>query len=285
MWGGKVCPAVGVAYAGYVPAYVDACPGEIDYVETPFELLRHDPGTARIGSTTPIVLHCASLSIAGPDLCAAETLRQVGEWAERTGTPWIGEHLAFVTADRGETGPQAEMVAPGEPYNIGYTVSPPMNPKTAARAAKHLRHYCGLFNIPLLIENSPLYFRMPSSSMTQSEFMSEILGQCGAGLLLDLAHLLISAETMGFDAEAELEKYPLDRLVEVHVSGVDHQPDGVWDNHASRAPGMVYRLLDQAVRRARPKAVTLEYNWSVRFPRSVLREEVARVREVCGVPA
>jgi uncharacterized protein (UPF0276 family) len=160
-----------------------------------------------------------------------------------------------------------------------------MNPKTAARAAKHLRHYCGQFNIPLLIENSPLYFRMPSSSMTQAEFMSEILGQCAAGLLLDLAHLLISAETMGFDAEAELEKYPLDKLVEVHVSGVDHQPDGVWDNHASRAPGMVYRLLEQAVRRGRPKAVTLEYNWSVRFPRSVLREEVARVREVCGVPA
>jgi uncharacterized protein len=285
MWDLTTAPAVGVAYAGYVPGYVDHCPGEADYVEVPFELLRHDPEVAKLGQKIPIVLHCASLSIAGTSLCPAETLRQVGHWAKSTGTPWIGEHLAFITADREEGGVYAEPVAPGEPYNIGYTVSPPMNAKTAARALKHLRHYGPRFDVPVLIENSPLYLRMPSSNMAQSAFMSEILGQCEAGLLLDLAHLVISAETMGFDAETELEKYPLGSLVEVHISGVDHQEDGVWDNHAGRAPELVYRLLEQTMRRARPRAVTLEYNWSVRFPQSVLREEIARVRETCAVCA
>ena len=86
-------------------------------------------------------------------------------------------------------------------------------------------------------------------------------------------------------AEAELEKYPLEKLVEVHVSGLDRQPDGVWDNHASRAPAALYRLLEQTMGSARPKAITLEYNWSARFPRSIVREEIARVREVCGVRA
>jgi uncharacterized protein (UPF0276 family) len=158
-----------------------------------------------------------------------------------------------------------------------------MNSRTAARTVKHLRHYCSQFYVPLLIENSPIYFRMPSSNMAQSEFISQILGECEAGLLLDLAHLLISAETMGFDVETELTKYPLEKLVEVHISGIDRQFDGVWDNHANRAPGIVYRLLEDVLCQARPKAVTLEYNWSVRFPRSVLREEVAKVREVCRV--
>ena len=285
MWNVATAPAIGVAYSGYVPGYVDGCPGEVDYVEVPFELLRHDPEVATLGTRIPIVLHCASLSIAGTSLCSPDTLGQVNQWAKSTGTPWIGEHLAFITADRDQAGSSAEPVAPGEPYNIGYTVSPPMNAKTAARAAKHLRHYCPQFDVPVLIENSPLYFQIPASNMKQSEFMSNILGECEAGLLLDLAHLLISAETMGFDAETELEKYPLEKLVEVHVSGVDHQDDGVWDDHAGRAPDLVYRLLEQTLRRACPRAVTLEYNWSVRFPQSVLREEIARVRETCAVCA
>src|ERR1700761_1982408 len=284
MWGATTAPTLRFAYSGYVPGFVDNCPGEVDYAEIPFELLRHDPEVAKLGRKIPIVLHCASLSIAGTSLCAPETLRQVDDWAKSTGTPWIGEHLAFITADQDE-GACAEAVAPGEPYNIGYTVSPPMNGKTVERLVKHLRHYCAKFDVPVLIENSPLYFRMPSSNMAQSEFMSEILARCDAGLLLDLAHLTISAEAMGFDAEAELEKYPLESLVEVHISGVDHQEDGVWDNHAGRAPELVYRLLEQTMGRARPKAVTLEYNWSVRFPQSVLREEIARVRETCAVCA
>ena len=272
---------MGVAYAGYVPAFVESYPRQIDYVEIPFEMLRHDPGVAAIRDRIPIVLHCASLSVASPSPCPKSTVQQVADWAEQTETPWIGEHLAFVTADRTEAGARAEPVAPGEPYNIGYTVSPPMNRKTADRVIGHLRHYSRQLKLPLLLENSPLYFRMPSSDMTQAEFMSEILANGDASLLLDLAHLLISAEVMGFDAAAELEKYPLEKVVEIHISGVDHQSDGVWDNHANRAPEEAYRLLEQALRRARPRAVTLEYNWSVRFPREVLLEEITRVREIC----
>lgn len=281
MWSNDARPAVGVAYAGYVPAFLESSPGEIDFVEIPFELLRNDPVVADVVASVPIVLHCASLSVGGPSLCGETTLRQVEQWADRTHTPWVGEHLAFVTADRDEAGPHAESVAPGEPYNIGYTVSPPMNRRTTGRTIRRLQHYCRRFQVPLLIENSPLYFSMPSSDMPQSEFMSEILAGCEAGFLLDLAHLLISAQTAGFDAEAELEKYPLEKVVEIHVSGIDRQPDGVWDNHAKRAPEKLYRLLDQAMRRARPRAVTLEYNWSMRFPLAVLQEEIANVRAVC----
>jgi uncharacterized protein (UPF0276 family) len=73
--------------------------------------------------------------------------------------------------------------------------------------------------------------------------------------------------------------------VEIHISGVDRQPDGVWDNHAARAPKAVYRLLEQALERARPQAITLEYNWSVRFSQAILLEEIAQVRELAGARA
>ena len=210
-------PGIGAAYSGYIPGFIDAHPTALDYAEVPFELLRHDASVASIRERIPLVLHCASLSVASPRLCSPKTVEQVSEWGKAIATPWIGEHLAFITADRDKAGEIADGYAPGEPYNIGYTVSPPMNRKTADRVASHLRYYSSQFSVPLLIENSPLYFSIPSSTMSQAEYVSEILQSCDAGLLLDLAHLWISSETMGFDPEDELDRFPLERTVEVHI--------------------------------------------------------------------
>jgi uncharacterized protein (UPF0276 family) len=278
MWRTGSSPAVGAAYCAYTPSFVKANPNALDYVEVPFELLCHDPSVSLLGDRIPIVLHCASLSVASPDVCSKRTVEQVQEWVKSTSSPWIGEHLAFITADREEAGGIADAYAPGEPYNIGYTVSPAMNSASLRRVIEHLRYYSSQFPVQILIENSPLYFRIPSSTMSQADFMTAILEGCSSGLLLDLAHLLISSETMGFDPEVELERYPLEHVVEIHISGVDTQADGTWDNHALRAPERVYRLLAQALQRARPKAITLEYNWSVRFPESVLLKEIEQVR-------
>ena len=57
--------AVGVAYCGYVPRLVEEERGLIDYVEVPVELLIRDPRASELMQHVPIVLHCASLSIAG----------------------------------------------------------------------------------------------------------------------------------------------------------------------------------------------------------------------------
>jgi uncharacterized protein (UPF0276 family) len=66
----------------------------------------------------------------------------------------------------------------------------------------------------------------------------------------------------------------------VHISGIDEHDDGSWDDHARRAPEIVHQMLDHVLQRARPRAITLEYNWSSRFPEAFLSEELARVREV-----
>jgi len=79
----------------------------------------------------------------------------------------------------------------------------------------------------------------------------------------------------------QVEALPLERVVEIHISGIEQQADAAWDDHASRAPDIVYRLLEQVLHRASPRAVTLEYNWSSRFPQAWLGEELERVRGIC----
>ena len=55
---------IGLSYGPGLVSFVERNPGMVDYVELPFELLRHDPSTAAVQSLAPLILHCASLSIA-----------------------------------------------------------------------------------------------------------------------------------------------------------------------------------------------------------------------------
>jgi uncharacterized protein (UPF0276 family) len=272
-------PQVGLAYNAYVPALLRDHPDAADYVEVPFELLRHDPEVAVISARKPIILHCASLSIAGSVPATPSTVDAVDEWVRRTGTPWLGEHLSFILADREAAGELADEYAPGEPYNIGYTVSPPMNEASIVQVVSTVERLRERLTVPLLLENPPLYFRAPGTTMTQVEFICEICRRCSVRLLLDLTHFYITSRTMGFDPREEILALPLERVVETHVSGVELQGGTHWDNHASRAPEIVFELLDVALGVGGVRAVTLEYNWSSRFPRQVLMEEIARVRQ------
>ncbi len=273
-------PAIGIAFSGSTPKFVRENPNAIDYVEVPFELLRHDPNVIEIAALKPIVLHCASLSIAGSVPPTEKTVVAIQDWVHRTQTPWLGEHLSFITAEREQAGEFADEYAPGEPYNIGYTVSPPMNEATAQQVLHSIQFCEQHFDVPLLLENPPLYFRTPGNTMTQVEFINAVCARSSVHLLLDLAHFYITSQTMGFDPLQEIASLPLERVNEVHISGVDVQSGAHWDNHANRAPEVEFELLALVLRRANVKGITLEYNWSAQFPAAILLDEIVRARKV-----
>jgi uncharacterized protein len=269
---GKI--AVGLAFGPIVPEFISQNPGLLDYVEVPFEQLLHTPEVGSIQDSLPVILHCASMSVAGfvpPD---EATLKLVDREAKRTKTPWIGEHLAFITADPLDT--------TASPTALTYTVCPQLSEETVEQVACNLSRLRPQFDVPVILENSPQYFDVPGSTMRMTEFISKVVERCDVGLLLDLTHFLISMINTGEDAAKEIDRLPLERLVEIHISGLNVQSGIAWDDHATPATEPVFDLLQRVLRRARPRAVTLEYNWSPSFPRSILKKHVERVREMAG---
>ncbi len=273
--------AVGIAYSSYVDDLVAADPHLIDFVEMPFELLRGSSVAARIGQHKPMVLHSASLSMADGRV-SPETWRSVDEWVARTATPWLGEHLAFVSATAIRGSDPILVGDDGAPVlDVGYAVGPCMNDEVVAKIAAAWQTCATRYPIPILLENAPVYFDVPGSTMNQAEFVGEVCARCGTSLLLDLSHLFITAHHLQADPIDLMLAFPLDRVVEVHVSGVDSEPcqdGGMWDDHTVAAPQMVHEMLARLLPVAPVRAVTLEYNWSVNFPRPVLLDEIARVR-------
>jgi uncharacterized protein (UPF0276 family) len=271
---------LGLAYGGSVPAFLEANPGLIDYLELPFEQLLHTPALAALQDTIPFVLHCASLSVAGFVAPSDTTVSAIAREAARMQTPWIGEHLAFVSAD-GLTEPAPEAgAASAAPIALTYTVCPQLSEETVARVADNLAALAPRMPVPLILENSPQYFPVPGSTMGMVDFIAAVAARADAGLLLDLTHFLITSINTGVDPMTELDRMPLERVVEIHVSGLSQQSGIAWDDHAAPAPGQVFELLARALTRARPRAVTLEYNWSPQFPQAILRSHVQRTRDL-----
>lgn len=271
---------VGIAYSGYVPRLLEVWPDEVDFVEVTFELLRYNPQVLEQLKGYPVILHSASLNIAGSVRPDPKTLESLQALVATTRSPWVGEHLAFITAEMVDQG--AEEYAPGEPYNLGFTVSPPMNSATVRAVVKVVEGYNSELTVPLLLENSPLYFDVPGSSMSQVNFVREICKRSDVRLLLDLTHFHITSQNMGFEPFRELEKYPLDRVDEIHISGTSKQGGVWWDDHACPSSDEVFELLALAIRLGTPRAVTLEYNWSARFSLDTLIADVERTRKVIG---
>jgi uncharacterized protein (UPF0276 family) len=225
-------------------------------------------------------LHCASLSVAGSVLPSAETIENIRYWARKTGTPWIGEHLSFISAPSVLSDMYADEYAAGQPYNIGYTMPPPLNQTELDTVVASINGLRNAFDIPIILENPPIYFPIPGSEMDQVTFINLLVEQTGVGLLLDLAHFFITSQNEGFDPLEMVTALPLEQVVEVHISGVNAQNGIHWDHHADRAPEMVYRMLEVVLRRARPRAITLEFNWNSKFPEKVLLEELRNTRSI-----
>jgi uncharacterized protein (UPF0276 family) len=268
--------AVGLAFGPIVPEFIAENPGSLDYVEIPFEQLIHSPEVGSIQDSIPVILHCASMSVAGfvpPD---EATLKLVDREAKRTKTPWIGEHLAFITADPLKTGSDST------PTALTYTVCPQLSEETVEQVAYNLSRLRPQFDVPVILENSPQYFDVPGSTMPMTDFIRAVTERCDVGLLLDLTHFLISMLNTGHDATKEIDRLPLDHLVEIHISGLNVQSGIAWDDHATPATEPVFDLLQRVLRRARPGAVTLEYNWSPSFPLSTLKKHVELVHELVG---
>jgi uncharacterized protein len=290
----KIRTAIGLSHSAFAEKVIAADVDRVDFVEIPFEQIIHTPEAIELQDKVPLVLHCASLSIAGNVPPPAALVDRLKECIALTGTPWLGEHLAYVRADGvwREVAEHPAMLAQDDPegvsttpFNVGYTVSPQLSPPILERVIANTLYWQARLGLPVLLENGPMYFRMPGSTMSQSHFINQCCARSDdVMLLMDLSHLAITCANLELDPHAILDGLPLERVVEVHLSGMSFQSGATWDDHSVGAPPVVFGLLEQLLGKTSPRAVTLEYNWDHDFPMETLRRDLQRVRDLTDRP-
>ncbi len=140
-----------------------------------------------------------------------------------------------------------------------------MTAASAARTRARLRRLQQL--VPDVgLENTAHSF-VPGDPLDEPAFLARCLAGPRLHLLLDLHNVHTMARNLGFDPRAYLAALPLERVIEIHVSGGTMSRPG-WlpsgrryrlDSHDAPVPEAVWQLLAH-VRRRCPKlrALTLE---------------------------
>ena len=267
-------PKLGLAYGPSGCRLIRANPELIDYVEIPFELL--DKNTGLISSlplNTNCILHCASLSLGGSVKPSDAIMDRIFQLADEIRSPWLGEHIAFLYAQH-----------PNDPnhiiHDLGFTLSPPMNEASAKYIASRVLELERKYALPIILENPPIYFSLPETNLSQDEFINLIFENCNAGFLLDLTHLYIVAKNFSLKFESILKKLPLEKVVEIHMSGVRYHNGVWWDNHSSAIPDEIMVCFADLVRSCNITAVTLEYNWISDYSDKNVLQQMESVKKI-----
>jgi uncharacterized protein len=125
----------------------------------------------------------------------------------------------------------------------------------------------------ILIENPSAYFLLPSSTMSEGEFLAHLVARTGCGVLLDVNNVYVSALNRDLNPQSELDELlgciAPEHFGEIHLAGheavVDQGGHPVWiDDHGSPIKEEVWGLFERALRALGPLPTLVE--WDTRIP-------------------
>lgn len=284
-------PALGIGFpyvATLPPAFYRETP--LDFVELTPEALCRERRDGRAAALRlvpalvtraretcaglPAVVHGVELSIGSAHGWNDAYVALLDELRAAWPFAWHSEHLGFQTYVH----PRRGRVDTGVPLPL------PLTAEAARLVARRAARLQARYGVPFLLENAAFY--LPSlladpDLPDEMAFIQRVVRLAGCGVLLDLHNLHCNAVNHGFDALAALERFPLERVAEIHVAG------GAWaegfrmDSHGERVPEPVWELLDCALARA-PRVAGVVYEIletaASHLTPDVLAAELARAR-------
>jgi hypothetical protein len=200
-----------------------------------------------IRSRHPISLHGVALSLAadaGPDFAH---LARLEDLARRIDPVLISEHLAWSTW-RGAYHPDLL------PF--------PRTGEALARIADNVNRTQDALGCRIAIENPSHYLKMDCHDWNEIDFLAELVRRTGCGLLLDVNNVHVSARNLGYSAEAYLDSFPGDAVMEVHLAGHSADPrlgeTLLVDSHDTPVAPQVWGLYERLIRRIGPRPTLIE---------------------------
>ncbi len=198
-----------------------------------------------------ISLHGVALSLAADAEPDPAHLTRLTELACRVQPALISEHLAWSTW-RGVYHPDLL------PF--------PRTDEALVRVTVNVSRTQDALQRRIAIENPSHYLHMEGHARDEIDFLTELARRTGCGLLLDINNVYVSARNLGYSAEAYLDAFPGESVMEIHLAG--HTPDPnlgaalLVDSHDAPVAPEVWALYARLIARigARPTLIERDDN-------------------------
>ena len=203
---------------------------------------------SRIRQDYPLSLHGVGLSIGAQGALDGAHLNRLAALIKRYQPASFSEHLAWSSH--------------GEVF-FNDLLPLPYDRATLQRVCEHIDEVQERLGCRMLLENPATYVEFDSSTMSEVQFLCELLQRTGCGLLLDVNNVHVSCVNHSRDAHAYIDALPLEAVGEIHLAGFAQDRDAAGaplliDSHGSAVDEAVWALYERVVARIGPMAALIE---------------------------
>lgn len=218
---------------------------------------------ARIAERYPVVMHGVSLSIGTVDPLNSEYLQKLKRLADDVNPAWISDHLCWT----------------GVAHKNTHDLLPvPYTDEALRHIVQRIREVQDFLGRPIALENPSTYLEFKSSTMQEAEFIARMAEESGCQLLLDVNNVYVTCYNHRLDAKAYLDSLPLDRVIQIHLSGHTNKGTHIIDTHDDHVVDEVWNLYKYVVHKAGRTPNTM-IEWDDRIPEfPVLFAELEKAR-------
>ena len=215
----------------------------------------------------PLSVHTVGVSVGSVDGIDRAHLKRVRDLIELLDPMLVSGHVAWSTH-------------PGEYLNDLLPL--PYDEETLRLVTTHVQQVQDELGRRYLLENPSSYVGFGASTMTEVEFLSELVRRTGCQLLCDVSNVYLSAHNMGYDPYRYIDGLPADAIGELHLGGFSPEEDEanpgaelLVDTHATVVAEPAWDLYAYAIRRFGQKPTLIEWDADIP-PLATLLGEAAR---------
>lgn len=200
----------------------------------------------------PLSVHTVGVSVGSATGIDRRHLARVRALVDRLDPFLVSGHLAWSTHQ-------------GEYLNDLLPL--PYTRETLDLVARQLREVEDGLERSFLLENPSCYVGYRGSTMTEVQFMNELVDRTGCRLLCDVSNVRVSSHNMGYDARAYLDEMPATAIGELHLGGFTPEDDEAAagrqvfvDTHDCPVDESAWELFRYAVSRFGARPTLIEWD-------------------------
>lgn len=197
-----------------------------------------------------ISLHGVGLSLGSVDGVRDAHLQKLKTLVDHIDPVMVSEHISWSGIDH---------------HAVPDLLPLPLTPEALQTTCDNIQRVQDTLGRMIFVENPSCYIHFPADdSMTEPDFIAEIIRRIGCKLLLDVNNIAVSAHNLGYDPLAYINALPEGIVGEMHLAGyqVNHVggEDVLIDAHNHPVYDTVWALYEAALARFGNTPTLLEWD-------------------------
>jgi uncharacterized protein (UPF0276 family) len=211
-------------------------------------------------------IHGVGLSIGSPHPLDPAHLDRLKTLCDRYDPECVSEHLAWSVHDG---------------HFLNDLLPLPYTEELLGAVTSHVDQIQTRLQRQICLENPATYIRFAQTALSEADFMAEVASRTGCALLLDINNIFVSAINHGTDPLADLMRFPLSQVQEIHLAGHaetnDSGPRLLIDAHGCEVADPVIALYTHMIASTGPIPTLIEWDNEVpEWPRLLAEAQAAQ---------